>query len=356
MTQTWWTALVVVGILGATTDGPRPVLAQHGHGHGGHGAAPAPAKPADASRPADAPQPSDATKPAEGAKGGVRIGMDELHRRGGVPPGWRFAWPAGDAKKGREAFAKLECHQCHEVKGESFPPVSQDPTRRGPALTGMGSHHPAEYFAESLLNPNAVIVTGPGHAGPDGLSIMPDYRDSLTLAEAIDLVAYVRSLTGGGDHAHHHAGGPAEQERVVGAYRVRVAYAGGGGHDHGATRGGGHDHGATHGAGHGHGAGHSHGAGAPGGAHLMVFVSDAVAGEPLPYFPVTATIHADGAAPRMLRLSPMLGGKGFHYGADVTLPATTRKITVAIGKPTLRLMPAAQRFAKGAEVSFDWEK
>jgi hypothetical protein len=52
----------------------------------------------------------------------------------------------------------------------------------------------------------------------------------------------------------------------------------------------------------------------------------------------------------------MLGGQGFHYGADVTLPAKTRKITVAIGKPSLKLMPAAQRFAKGAEVSFDWEK
>ena len=35
----------------------------------------------------------------------------------------------------------------------------------------------------------------------------------------------------------------------------------------------------------------------------------------------------------------MLGGKGFHYGANVTLPADTTKITVALGKPPLRLMP-----------------
>jgi uncharacterized protein involved in high-affinity Fe2+ transport len=211
----------------------------------------------------------------------------------------------------------------------------------------MGDHHPAEYFAESILNPNAVIVTGPGHTGPDGLSIMPDYRDSLTLAETIDLVAYIRSLTGG-DHAHHHAATPAERERVVGAYRVRVTYADGGhapGHDQG--QGAGHDA-------HGHGA---HGSGAKGGAHLMVFVSDAVAGEPVPYLPVTATIHADGAAPRALKLAPMLGGKGFHYGADVTLPAKTQKITVSIGTPSVRLMPAAAgRFGKGAEVSFDWGK
>ncbi|HEU4367221.1 MAG TPA: iron transporter [Methylomirabilota bacterium] len=307
-------------------DSPRLALAQHSHG-------------SQATTPAP-------DKPAAGGKRGVTIGMDELHRAGGVPAGWRFSWPDGDAKKGREVFAKLECHQCHEVQGESFPPVVQDPTRRGPALAGMGAHHPAEYFAESILNPNAVVVAGPGHTGADGLSVMPDYRDSLTLAETIDLVAYIRSLTGG-DHAHTDAAPPAAPERVVGAYRVRLAYAGGGdGH-------GQHQHHQHHGAGAKPGAGTKHG----GGGHLMVFVSDATAGEPVPYLPVTATIHADGTAPRAVRLLPMLGDKGFHYGADVTLPAKTRKITVAIGKPTLTLMRAAgERFARGAEVSFDWGK
>jgi mono/diheme cytochrome c family protein len=132
-----------------------------------------------------------------------RATMEELHRGGGVPAGWKFSWPAGDAKKGREVFARLECYQCHAVPGESFPAVAPDPRRRGPSLAGMGGMHPPEYLAESILNPNAVIVTGPGFTGPDGLSIMPDYRDSLSLAETIDLVAYLRSLTGG---EHHHGG------------------------------------------------------------------------------------------------------------------------------------------------------
>jgi mono/diheme cytochrome c family protein len=298
-------------------DGPDPALAQPSHDHS------APTSPAPA-------------KPPAGGKRGVTISMDELHRAGGVPPGWRFSWPGGDAKKGREVFAKLECYQCHEVKGESFPPVVPDPARRGPALSGVGDLHPAEYFAESILNPNAVIVTGPGHTGPDGLSIMPDFGDSLTLAETLDLVAYIRSLTGG-DHAHDHAQPPAE--RVAGTYRVRLDYDGG--HAHAQQD---HRH-------------HGGGAKAGAGGHLMVFVSDAAAGEPLPYLPVTATIHADGAAPRAVRLLPMLGGTGFHYGADVTLPAKTRKITVAIGKPTLTLMAVvSKRFARGAEVSFDWGK
>jgi len=60
----------------------------------------------------------------------------------------------------------------------------------------MGDHHPAEYFAESILNPNAVITTEPGYTGADGLSIMPDYRESLSAADLIDLVAYLKSLQG----------------------------------------------------------------------------------------------------------------------------------------------------------------
>ncbi len=62
---------------------------------------------------------------------------------------------------------------------------------------GMGSHHPAEYFAESIMNPNRVIVQGPGYTGPDGLSKMPDYNDVMTVRQLVDVVAYLKSLKGG---------------------------------------------------------------------------------------------------------------------------------------------------------------
>ena len=52
------------------------------------------------------------------------------------------------------------------------------------------------YLLESILNPNAVIVEAPGYTGPDGRSIMPDYRDSLSTRELIDLIAYLKSLGG----------------------------------------------------------------------------------------------------------------------------------------------------------------
>jgi hypothetical protein len=123
--------------------------------------------------------------------------MDALHKSGGVPPGWRFSVPPGNVDAGRRAFVDLGCPSCHRVAGESFSKGGAD-NATGPDLTGMGSHHPAEYFAESILNPDAVLVDAPGWIDGDGRSIMPSYPD-LTLRQLADLVAYLRSLRVGGD-------------------------------------------------------------------------------------------------------------------------------------------------------------
>ena len=69
------------------------------------------------------------------------------------PKDWRFTLPKGDAVKGRAVFAKYECYYCHEVRGEDFPFAGVD---YGPELSQMGPLHPLEYFAESIMNPNAV--------------------------------------------------------------------------------------------------------------------------------------------------------------------------------------------------------
>ncbi len=126
--------------------------------------------------------------------GPIHTTMDALHQHGGVPPGWTFKLPAGDPAAGRAVFVTLGCFACHDVKGEQFPGGSTRPGGIGPELTGMGSHHPAEYLAESIVNPNRVIVDGPGYTGPDRLSRMPDYTDSLTVRQLVDLVAYLKSL------------------------------------------------------------------------------------------------------------------------------------------------------------------
>src|SRR5206468_3248201 len=66
------------------------------------------------------------------------------------------------------------------------------------------------------------ILDGPGFTGPDGKSIMPSYADSLSVAQLVDLVAFLRGLTGGG---HMHAMAPAEKTTDV--YTVRLDYRGG---------------------------------------------------------------------------------------------------------------------------------
>ena len=303
-TRTTALAVALVLALGA------PVWGQHA----GHGTAPSPA-----------PAPT-LPKP---------ITMEELHRAGGVPPGWKFRLPQGDPKLGRAIFAKLECNKCHEVKPDF--PRTGGAGDVGPELTGMGAHHPAEYFAQSIVDPNAVILAGPGYVGADGRSTMPDFRDSLTFSELVDLVAYIKSLdaTGGsGGHHHDHAAAAPAREREAGPYRVRVEYRSG------------DDHGHAH---------HHAPSGAKPGGHLMVFVADTASGQPVPYLPVRAVIAGATGAPRTVPLVPMVGSSGFHYGADVALPAGPTKITLSLGAATLKTMGGmAGRYAKPVTVSFDW--
>jgi len=186
----------LIGLAGTAAVSAAVALVQageHGHGMAMPGAAPAPAP--------------------------IRITMDDLHAHGGVPPGWTFAVPPGNAAEGRKVFVAMECFACHEVKDGAFPPPTKTRRAPGPELTRMGAHHPAVYFAESILNPSRVIVQGEGYTGADGLSTMPSYADVMTLRQLIDVVAYLRSLTGGGmGEMGHHTRAPSDSG---GTARVR---------------------------------------------------------------------------------------------------------------------------------------
>ena len=265
------------------------------------------------------PAPAATGSPGAGGAtpGPRRVSEDELHRHGGVPRGWKFSVPPGDAQRGRELFRELECFKCHEIKTEKFPAPS-DGKYSGPELTGMGRIHPREYIAESILFPNAVIVDEPGTTGPDGLSLMPSYADSLSLAQWVDLVAYLKSLTEGGEHPESHG---VERVATAGSYQIRLVYA----------------------------EGHC------GPGHLMAFITDRETGQTVPYLPVTATVQAPGAARRTITLRPMIGDDGFHYGADVALPKRTTKLTLAVGATRARVSAAAKaRFSKPASAVFPW--
>jgi hypothetical protein len=100
----------------------------------------------------------------------------------------------GDPQAGLRAFLDLGCRICHVIDGVALPPESMNALGPGPDLTGMGAHHPPAYFAESIIDPNAVLVDGPAYIGPDGLSAMPAYPH-ITIAQLSDLVAFISSLT-----------------------------------------------------------------------------------------------------------------------------------------------------------------
>lgn len=96
--------------------------------------------------------------------------------------------PKGDAAKGKTVFEKFECYYCHEIRGEGFPA----PTESAPELSQMGGLHPLEFFAESIMNPNAVVPRSYREA--DGKSPMTDFTGKMTVKELIDISAYIASL------------------------------------------------------------------------------------------------------------------------------------------------------------------
>jgi Cu/Ag efflux protein CusF len=105
------------------------------------------------------------------------------------PANWRFTLPKGDPVKGRAVFVKYECYNCHEVRGENFPEPFEE---SAPELSQMGQEHPIEFFAESIINPNAVVPKA--YQRSDGTSPMRDFTEQMTLRELIDVSAYIASL------------------------------------------------------------------------------------------------------------------------------------------------------------------
>jgi hypothetical protein len=275
---------------------------------------------------------SKATVATPGRAPSTRISMEALHAAGGVPPGWRFTLPPGDAAAGRQAFVDHKCYACHAIAGEQFPLPPGASATAGPELSGMGGHHPAEYLAESIVNPSAVLIDGPGYIGGDGRSIMPAYPD-MTLAQLVNLVTYLKTL--GAPEAGH--ANEAALERRVGGYRVRLVYK------------------APEDAGHMH---HGHGGMAMGtrSGRLLVFLIDPASGQPIPYTPVKARIEERGHPAHTVTLAPSLGPQGFHQGVDIVLGEGTSRITLSIGPAALKLGPGAPEGLKRLQrVAFDWK-
>jgi len=121
----------------------------------------------------------------------------------GMPSDWKSTVAQDSPSEGRKLFGEMECYKCHEIKGEKFPGVAEGEKGIGPELSEMAGMHPPEFFAESIINPNAVIDPDAkklGYVGEDGKSKMPDYNSVLTIKQVADLAAYIASLKGEKSH------------------------------------------------------------------------------------------------------------------------------------------------------------
>ncbi len=103
--------------------------------------------------------------------------------------------PEGDSEEGYYVFEEMKCHSCHKIEGFEFESAGDAEGGVGPDLTGIGDIQTREYLAESILDPNAVIVAGEGFQGEDGNSKMPEFHDTMSLREFLDLVAFLTGLT-----------------------------------------------------------------------------------------------------------------------------------------------------------------
>jgi cytochrome c oxidase subunit 2 len=98
------------------------------------------------------------------------------------------------AAAGEQLYQTLGCASCHGDEGEGG---------RGPALAGIFGKEQAlqsgqpvtvdeAYLRESIVNPQAKMVLG---FGP----IMPTFQGQVTEDQLVQLIAYIKSLHGGGD-------------------------------------------------------------------------------------------------------------------------------------------------------------
>lgn len=106
-----------------------------------------------------------------------------------------FRLPGGDVEAGKEAFARYGCVGCHSVEGTEF---DADPVDGGVQHRIGGKVHRIRNYGELLT-----AVVNPSHdlapayrkevGDRDADSPMPDYNDTMTVQDLIDLVAFLQS-------------------------------------------------------------------------------------------------------------------------------------------------------------------
>jgi len=109
-----------------------------------------------------------------------------------------FVLPEGDVAQGEQVFVDFNCHTCHAIPGLEFPEMDFEP----PFILEIGGEvYRVRSYGElltAIVNPDHVIspkyIAMLERAEREAIiSPMPNYSEEMTVAELIDLVAFLHA-------------------------------------------------------------------------------------------------------------------------------------------------------------------
>jgi mono/diheme cytochrome c family protein len=107
--------------------------------------------------------------------------------------GAAFRLPSGDAEKGKAAFLKLQCHACHQVAGADLPA----PGSKSPITVVLGGEvlkvKTYDELVTSIINPPHIVSDKYRGLLVAGQTPMPEFNDSMSVAQLIDIVAFLHA-------------------------------------------------------------------------------------------------------------------------------------------------------------------
>ena len=112
-----------------------------------------------------------------------------------VNSGRGFTLPEGSETGGRKAFVDLKCHTCHVVQGIDELPKPSD-TVTSPVFIGGTVARVKTYgdLVTAIVHPSHKLTAELQGRWEEqsGLSPMPDFSDSMTVRQMIDLVTFLQ--------------------------------------------------------------------------------------------------------------------------------------------------------------------
>ncbi|MBK5291470.1 MAG: cytochrome c [Acidobacteriia bacterium] len=100
----------------------------------------------------------------------------------------------GNIDRGNAAFAALNCHACHTVKGVELPAVESAITTKVPLGGDVYEVRTDGYLVTSIIHPSHKLASQPKERiSVEGESKMPDYTHRMSVRQLIDLVAFLQS-------------------------------------------------------------------------------------------------------------------------------------------------------------------